>query len=131
MVAHYTEYKKETEIHEKDVAAKNEAVAKLTTELSEVGEKLEEMKEAIESKDSGRSDTSPVLRVKEALKQIKEEIRNFDLRIGVASHSLLAAKVTTANRRRLQAAQQSRRRRNRDKGGKFQDEDSQNSGDEI
>lgn len=131
LVVYYTENKKEMEVHEKEVASKNEVVAKFTSELNELGDKLEELKEEIDAKDNGRSDTSPVLKVKEAVKQIKDEIRIFDLRIGVVSHSLLAAKVAAANRKRLQAAQKSRRRRNREKGHKDEEFDEADDIDEI
>jgi estrogen-related receptor beta like 1 len=131
LVGYYAENKKEMEVYEKEVGVKNEIVAKYTSELNEIGDKLEELKEAIDAKDNGRSDTSPVLKVKEAVKQIKDEIRVFDLRIGVVSNSLLAAKVAAANRKRLQAAQKSRRRRNREKGHKDEEFDDADDMDEI
>lgn len=131
LVGYYAENKKEMEVYEKEVSVKNEIVAKYTSELNEIGDKLEELKEAIDAKDNGRSDTSPVLKVKEAVKQIKDEIRVFDLRIGVVSNSLLAAKVAAANRKRFQAAQKSRRRRNREKGHKDEEFDDADDMDEI
>lgn len=60
----------------------NERVTKLTNDLSEINDKLEEMKESFESKDSGLNDTSPLVRVKAALQNIKSEINAFDLRLG-------------------------------------------------
>ncbi|CAE7611177.1 ift57, partial [Symbiodinium microadriaticum] len=94
----------------------NESVAKLTNELSEVSERLDELKESFESRDSGMNDTSPLVRIKAALQQIKAEVHEFDLRIGVMAHSVLAARVGSTNRRR-QGAANSRRRRHKSKKG--------------
>ena len=81
----------------------NDKVSKMTNDLAEITDKLEEMKESFESKDSGIHDTSPLVRMKTALQQIKTEACAFDLRIGVVSHSLLAARVSVSNRRRSAA----------------------------
>lgn len=106
---------KEIKKHLEDLEGKsqqtNEKVAKLTNEQAEIVEKLEDLKENMESKDSGFQDTSPLVRIKASLQQVKSEVYNFDLRIGVVSHTLLAARVTAANRRRIGAAQKARQRR--------------------
>ena len=99
---------------EKKSTTTNESVAKLTNELSEVSERLEELKESFESRDSGMNDTSPLVRIKAALQQIKAEVHEFDLRIGVVAHSVLVARVGSTNRRR-QGGAGSRRRRGRNK----------------
>ena len=106
---------KEVKKHLEDLSAKssktNETIARLTNEMAELSEKLDEMKESFESKDSGINDTSPLVRIKASLQQIKAEVYSFDLRIGVVSHSLLAARVTAANVKRIGAAQKARARR--------------------
>lgn len=94
----------------------NETVTKYTTELSEISEKLEDLKATFESKDSGMHDTSPLVRIKAALQNLKKEIANQDLRTGVISHSLLTARVTAANRKRMAMAK-SAMKRNARKGG--------------
>lgn len=86
---------------------------------------MDDLKDAFESKDSGMHDTSPLVRIKTALQHIKSEISAFELRIGVVSHSLLAARVATANRKRMGAAKQAKKRRYRNgKGGKANDDNS-------
>lgn len=92
-------------------AGTSERVGRLTSELAELADKLEEMKESFESRDSGAQDTSPLVRIKAALQQIKGEIQSFDLRIGVVSHSVLAARVAATNNRRVVSARSTRRRR--------------------
>ena len=65
----------------------NDRVTKLTNDLSEINDKLDELKESFESKDSGINDTSPLVRVKAALQHIKSEISAFDLRLGNFQHT--------------------------------------------
>jgi len=93
----------------------NEVVAKLTNELSEVTEKLDDLKESFESKDSGIHDTSPLVRIKASLQQIKSEVNQFDLRIGVISNTLLASKISSTNRRRRGAANKAKQRHTKGK----------------
>jgi estrogen-related receptor beta like 1 len=128
----YQDVKKEMEASETKAGTINERVAKLTNELAEVSEKLDDMKESLESKDSGIHDTSPLVRMKAALQQIKSEACAFDLRIGVVSHSLLAARVGATQRRRMKVAQKAKQRRSKNKKEKedVEDDNSLPSGDE-
>jgi estrogen-related receptor beta like 1 len=129
----YQEVKKVLETLEAKASKTNEGVAKLTNELAEVSEKLDDMKESLESKDSGINDTSPLVRMKAALQQIKAEACAFDLRIGVVSHSLLAARIGATQRRRMKVAQKAKQRHNKNKKGKEDaggDDNSLASGDE-
>jgi intraflagellar transport protein 57 len=96
----YAQIRKVLDSLESTSSTTNDKVAKMTNELAEITDKLDEMKENFESKDSGIHDTSPLVRMKAALQQIKQESYAFDLRIGVVSHSLLAARVNVSNRRR-------------------------------
>jgi estrogen-related receptor beta like 1 len=107
----YEDIKKKLEDLQKKGSTTNEAVAKLTNELAEVTEKLDELKESFESKDSGINDTSPLVRMKAALQQIKSEIHAFDLRIGVVSHTLLSSRVSANRHRRQGLAQKAKQRR--------------------
>lgn len=108
----------------------NEGVAKLTNELAEVTEKLEDIKESFESKDSGNHDTSPLVRMKAALQQIKAEACAFDLRIGVVSHSLLADRVGATRRRRVTVALKAKQRHSKNRKENIADDNSLQSGDE-
>jgi len=127
--ADFREVKEKMEALEKKSGASNESVAKLTSELTELTERMDDLKESFESKDSGIHDTSPLVRIKAALQQIKQEAQAFDLRIGVVSHSLLTARVSVTARRRIGAQQHARRRHIKNKkkagagGGDYSDED--------
>ncbi len=100
------------ELDEKSSSA-HDTVAKQTGVLSEITERLDELKESFESKDSGLHDTSPLVKIKSALQQVKAEINAFDMRIGVVSHSLLSARVNDTNRLRSITVNKSRRRHNK------------------
>lgn len=106
----YKEVKQRLEELEAKSSSTNEKVVKLTNELAEVNERLEELKESFESKDSGMHDTSPLVRIKAALQQIKAEVHQFDLRIGVVAHSVLVSRINTTQRRRLGAIHKNKRK---------------------
>jgi estrogen-related receptor beta like 1 len=103
---------KEVKVQLDDLARKStasgEIIAKLNGELSEITDKIDELKDLFESKDSGMNDTSPLVKIKSALQQIKSEISTFDLRIGVVSHSLLAAKHLALKQSRAQETKNKR-----------------------
>jgi len=111
----YKEVKVKLEELEAISSKTNERIAKLTNELAEKTEALEELKESFESRDSGMHDTSPLVRIKDALQHIKSEIYAFDLRIGVVSHALLVAKVNSTVRHRQGAARHARKRNAKNK----------------
>jgi len=76
-------------------------------------------------------DTSPLVRIKTALQHLKAEISSHDLRIGVVAHSLLAARVSSANRKRIGMAKSAKRRSNKNRKSlkKGDDNDSMHSDD--
>ena len=87
----------------------SDTINSLTTELAELEEQIEDPKTMLEnSGDFGGHDTSPLLRIKAALKQLKSEVSDFDLRIGVVSHSLLTAKHDSIKTSRAQMMKKNR-----------------------
>lgn len=110
MALSYIEVKHKLEALEQKCSTSHESVSKLTAELAEVTERLDDLKESFESKDSGLHDTSPLVKIKAGLQQIKADIHAFDMRIGVVAHSLLAARVNDNNRLRTAAVSKARRR---------------------
>lgn len=125
----YVEVKHKLEELEKKSSATNEVVSKLTGELAEVSERLDDMKESFDSKDSGMNDTSPLVRIKGALQQLKEEIHSYDMRIGVVSNSLLLARVSDHTRVRAKAMTAAKRRGNKNRRSSGADDRSVNSDD--
>jgi intraflagellar transport protein 57 len=109
----FIEVKHKLEELESKGSLAHDSVAKLTNDLAEITEKLEDLKDSFESKDSGLHDTSPLVKIKAALQQIKAEIHGFDMRIGVVSHSLLAARVQDTNRQRAANVSKTKQRHNK------------------
>ncbi|KAM8838959.1 intraflagellar transport protein 57 homolog [Synchiropus picturatus] len=72
-------------------ASKN--VAEKTRILAEVSDELEKVKVAMEERGSSMSDGAPVVRVKQSLTKLKQEVFQMDVRVGVVQHTLLQAKL--------------------------------------
>jgi intraflagellar transport protein 57 len=69
------------------------SVTEMTAKLAELMEEVDELKEAMADRGNKMSEASPLVAMKHSLQQIKDEIKTFDLRIGVVSHTLLSTKV--------------------------------------
>ncbi|CAB1106597.1 unnamed protein product [Ectocarpus sp. CCAP 1310/34] len=88
-----------TELHDelKAVELKHQttsgSVGELTESLAALSDELQELKEKMDSKGDAMSEASPLVSIKQALQQIKAEIKTFDLQIGVVSHTLLSTKI--------------------------------------
>ncbi|GMI44830.1 hypothetical protein TrCOL_g13083 [Triparma columacea] len=72
-----------------------ESVSVLTNELAAIEDQLSDIKGTMDSRGSSMTDTSPLVKIKAALQEIKIEIQNFELRIGVVGQTLLTTQ--TAN----------------------------------
>ena len=66
----FIEVKNKLEILEKKSGASHEQVTKLTSELADISERLEDIKESFDSRDSGMNDTSPLVKMKSGLQQV-------------------------------------------------------------
>ncbi|CAM9690841.1 unnamed protein product [Scytosiphon promiscuus] len=69
------------------------SVGDLTESLSALSDELQDLKDKMDSKGDAMNEASPLVSIKQALQQIKAEIKTFDLRIGVVSHTLLSTKI--------------------------------------
>ncbi|XP_050416006.1 intraflagellar transport protein 57 homolog [Patella vulgata] len=61
--------------------------------LAEVTEELEKIKSEMEDRGSSMTDGAPLVKIKQAIQQIKKESTQMDIRIGVVEHVLLQAKL--------------------------------------
>jgi len=69
------------------------AVGNLTQDLAVIADQLSEIKGTMDSRGSSMTDTTPLVKIRTALQDIKVEINHFELRIGVVGHTLLAAQT--------------------------------------
>jgi len=68
-------------------------VSDLTNRLQSISEELDEVKNKMEDRGSSMTDTSPVIKMKKSLAQVKHDAKQMDVRIGVAQHALLQARL--------------------------------------
>lgn len=69
--------------------------------LAEVTEELEKVKQEMEERGSSMTDGAPLVKIKQAIQQLKKDITQMDIRSGVVEHVLLQAKLkdkTTQNK---------------------------------
>lgn len=65
----------------------------MSSEHATITEQLRETKTVMDERGAKMTDTSPLVAIKDALKTLAVEIKNFELRIGVVGHTLLQAKA--------------------------------------
>ncbi|KAM8850451.1 intraflagellar transport protein 57 homolog isoform 1-T1 [Spinachia spinachia] len=68
-------------------------VTERTRVLAQISEELERVKQEMEEKGSSMSDGAPVVKIKQSLTKLKQEVLQMDVRIGVVEHTLLQAKL--------------------------------------
>ncbi|KAM3866124.1 intraflagellar transport protein 57 homolog [Diretmus argenteus] len=68
-------------------------VTERTRVLAEISEELEKVKQEMEEKGSSMSDGAPVVKIRQSLTKLKQEVVQMDIRIGVVEHTLLQAKL--------------------------------------
>ncbi|XP_071480984.1 intraflagellar transport protein 57 homolog [Diadema antillarum] len=64
-----------------------------TRQLAEISEELERIKQEMEERGSSMTDGSPLVKIKQSLQRLKNEVIQMDVRIGVVEQSLLQAKL--------------------------------------
>lgn len=69
--------------------ASSQAVGQLSVELNQVSEMLEQVKNEIQDREGKISDTTPLMKIKEAVAKVRAEIKDMSLRIGILQHTVL------------------------------------------
>jgi estrogen-related receptor beta like 1 len=54
---------------------------------------LDRVKQQMEAVGSSMTDTAPLLKLKDSMSKLREEIAGFDLRIGILDNTLMQAKI--------------------------------------
>eukprot|EP01137_Pigoraptor_chileana_P021743 Opistho-2@85811 len=68
-------------------------VTERTNELSRITEELEQVKAQMDERGSSMTDSSPLVKIKQALARLKKETVEMEVRIGVVEHTLLSIKL--------------------------------------
>eukprot|EP01012_Entosiphon_sulcatum_P018010 TRINITY_DN2275_c0_g1_i1.p2 TRINITY_DN2275_c0_g1~~TRINITY_DN2275_c0_g1_i1.p2 ORF type:complete len:417 (-),score=139.32 TRINITY_DN2275_c0_g1_i1:107-1357(-) len=95
-VEQYRTQKKDYNAIAENYKQTSDTVNTLSTELNQITEMLETAKAEISRREEQMSDTTPLVKIKEALSKIKLEVKQMELRIGVLQHSLLHYKMKGA-----------------------------------
>ena len=67
---------------------------RLIGDLSQVSEELDRVKTQMDELGSGMNDAKPIVRIKQSMAQLKNEMKKIDLRTGVVQHRLYHARMT-------------------------------------
>ena len=68
----------------------------LREEVTNLSRKVDEVKLKVDEKGNKMTDTSPLIQIKNTLKEMKAEIRDYDLQIGVLEHNLLQRRIVNS-----------------------------------
>lgn len=77
---------------------RTENISERNNELHRIQEQLEEVKRIMDERNNNISDSSPVVRIKTAIKKLTEELREMEVKIGVVSHTLLSLSLKDKHR---------------------------------
>lgn len=66
-------------------------ISERNAELHRLAAALEDVKQQLDSRGSNLSDASPLVGLKAGMERLRGELKAMEVRIGVASHNLLAA----------------------------------------
>lgn len=80
---------------------RTESISDRNNELHRIKEQLDDMKHLMDEKGTNISDATPVVRIKNAIKKLAEELGEMEVRIGVVSNTLLG--LSMKNRRMMHA----------------------------
>mmetsp|Transcript_48935 Transcript_48935/g.95966 ORF Transcript_48935/g.95966 Transcript_48935/m.95966 type:complete len:323 (+) Transcript_48935:174-1142(+) len=75
----------------------SQSVSELTTDLAEKTEMVEMIKNNMSERNNSMTDTSPLRKINNALTQLKQEVGEMELRIGVVGQTLLQSKLKHAH----------------------------------
>merc|ERR1712037_542825 len=76
----------------------NDKLQELTNALALITDKLEDVQSRQEEKGSSMTNTGPLVRMKKAIQQLREDRNQMELRIGVVSHTLMMSEMRQKNR---------------------------------
>lgn len=93
----YREVKERLDVMQKRHEESSGDVGTLSSELADISDRLDEVKSSMDERGNSMTDTSPLVRIKKALKKLQKEMKHMELRMGVACHSLLQAKIRQRN----------------------------------
>ena len=77
------------------------SINKDSKDLEKITSELKEVKSRVDDKGTSMTDTAPLVQIKTTLQQMKSEIREYDIKIGVLEHTLLQKRLVSAKREKV------------------------------
>jgi estrogen-related receptor beta like 1 len=101
VIEEYTMYCNELVDFEQKQIESSTTLSALNEECSNLSSKLEKIKAKVDEKSNRMTDTNPLIQIQKTLTEIRTEIREYDLQIGILEHNIvhrqLASKVHGKN----------------------------------
>jgi estrogen-related receptor beta like 1 len=69
-----------------------------------VSDELENVKSRMDERGNSMTDTSPLIKIKSALTQLRSEAKTMEIRIGVVNHTLVAKKLKSDSATKAEAS---------------------------
>ena len=69
----------------------------MNNQIISLSKQLNDVRSKVDEKGNRMTDTSPLIEIKTTLKNMKGEIRDFDLQIGILEHNLIQKRIAKAN----------------------------------
>jgi len=85
----YRELHKDLKTYQTNFESSTQSVQQQTAKLNQLTEDLDTVKNEIQEREEQMSDSKPLVNIKRALSDLKVEIKNMELRIGVLQHTVL------------------------------------------
>eukprot|EP01065_Artemidia_motanka_P034942 TRINITY_DN42923_c0_g1_i1.p1 TRINITY_DN42923_c0_g1~~TRINITY_DN42923_c0_g1_i1.p1 ORF type:complete len:434 (+),score=179.74 TRINITY_DN42923_c0_g1_i1:78-1379(+) len=95
----YRELHNDLKQYQKTYDDGQQAVAQQSTKLNQLTEDLEHVKNEIQEREEQMSDSKPLVNIKRALADLKVEIKNMELRIGVLQHTVLHQTISQTSQK--------------------------------
>ena len=92
-----------TEVQE-EYNRKSESLNELSNALTQVSDELESIKGKMNDRGTSMTDTSPLIKIKSALTQLRGEAKQMEIRIGIVNHTLVAKKLKSDSATRAEAS---------------------------
>eukprot|EP01062_Namystynia_karyoxenos_P066553 TRINITY_DN60461_c0_g1_i1.p1 TRINITY_DN60461_c0_g1~~TRINITY_DN60461_c0_g1_i1.p1 ORF type:complete len:427 (+),score=194.36 TRINITY_DN60461_c0_g1_i1:91-1371(+) len=98
-VERYRELHSDLSALQKNYDDSQQGVSQQTTKLNQLTEDLDHVKNEIQEREDQMSDSKPLVNIKRALSDLKVEIKNMELRIGVLQHTVLHQTISNTSQK--------------------------------
>lgn len=98
LVEQYRQVQDRVNVVEVDYRASRDAINALTNTLNEISDELEDVKIQMDERGNKMRDTSPVVQIKQCITQIKDEIKDMEMQIGILQNALVQEEVKARHR---------------------------------